>query len=116
MHTAEHRSFEEPEEVSDFPNWRTEIVKTRDGEICRWVLRPEWRWSNHVKPIANTDSGEAPHFQHHVSGQLAICMDGEKFIAGPGDVTSLSNGHDAWVIGTEPAVVVDWFEASNSAK
>jgi hypothetical protein len=37
-------------------------------------------------------------------------------VAGPGDITSLPSGHDAWVIGDEPAVVVDWFGASNYAK
>jgi hypothetical protein len=60
---------------------------------------------------------EAPHFQYHVSGRPAIKMDdGTEFVAGPGDITSLPSGHDAWVVGDEPVVVVDWFGASNSAK
>jgi hypothetical protein len=59
----------------------------------------------------------APHFQHHVSGRLAIRMDdGTEFIAGPGDITSLPSGHDAWVFGNEPVVVVDWFGAVNYAR
>ena len=62
-------------------------------------------------------SCEAPHFQYHVSGQLAILMDdGTELVAGPGDITSLPSGHDAWVVGDEPAVVVDWYGASNYAK
>ena len=70
-----------------------------------------------VKPLANTASCEAPHFQYHVSGRLAIRMDdGTEFVAGPGDITSLPSGHDAWVVGDEPAIVVDWFGASNYAK
>ncbi len=49
-------------------------------------------------------------------GRLAIPMDdGTEFIAGPGDITSLPKGHDAWVVGDEP-VVVDWYSASNYAK
>ena len=52
-----------------------------------------------------------------MSGKLAIKMDdGTEFIAGPGDVTSLPRGHDAWVVGNEPAVVIDWFGASQYAK
>jgi ethanolamine utilization protein EutQ (cupin superfamily) len=52
-----------------------------------------------------------------VSGKLGIRMDdGTEFIAGPGDVTCLPSGHDAWVVGDEPVVVVDWFGASNYAK
>ena len=69
-----------------------------------------------VKPITGTSSCEAPHFQYHVSGRLAIRMDDSvEFIAGPGDVTALPSGHDAWVVGDEPVVTVDWFGASNHA-
>ena len=117
MQQTEHRSFQTPDETREFPNGRAEIVNTADGEIGRLVLEPGGRWSNDVKPIANTDSCEAPHFQYHVAGQLAIRMDdGTEFVAGPGDITSLPSGHDAWVMGDEPVIVVDWFGASNYAK
>jgi quercetin dioxygenase-like cupin family protein len=80
-------------------------------------LQPGWRWSNDVKPIAKTESREAPHFQYHVSGRLAILMDdGQEFTAVPGDLTSLPSGHDAWVVGDEPVVTVDWYGASSYAK
>ena len=70
-----------------------------------------------MKPLAETASCEAPHFQYHVSGRLAILMDdGTAFVAGPGDVTSLPSGHDAWVVGDDPAVTVDWLGASSYAK
>ena len=42
--------------------------------------------------------------------------DGTEFDAQPGDVTALPHGHDAWVVGDEPAVVVDWWGASDYAK
>ncbi len=114
---SEHRSFDEPDEIREFPKGRVEIVNVGDGEVGRLVLQPGWRWSNDVRPIANTESCEAPHFQYHVSGQLAIRMDdGTEFVAGPGDVTSLPSGHDAWVVGSVPVVVVDWFGASTYAK
>ena len=89
----------------------------RRPEIGRLTFQPGWRWSNDVKPIAGTASCEAPHFQYHVSGRLGILMDdGTEFIAGPGDVTSLPSGHDAWVVGDEAVVVVDWYGASHYAK
>lgn len=70
-----------------------------------------------MKPIAKTESREAPHFQYHVSGRLAILMDdGQEFTAVPGDLTSLPSGHDAWVVGDEPVVTVDWYGASSYAK
>jgi len=114
---TEHRSFETADEVRVFPNGRAEIIKVGGGEVGRLVFEPGWRWSNDVKPIANTESCLAPHFQYHVSGRLAIRMDdGNEFVAGPGDITSLPSGHDAWVVGNEPVVTVDWFGASNYAK
>jgi hypothetical protein len=114
---TEHKGFRQPDETREFPNGRAEILKIGDGEVGRYTFDPGWRWSNDVKPIANTHSCEAPHFQYHVSGQLAIRMDdGSEFVAGPGEITSLPSGHDAWVVGDEPAVVVDWYGASNYAK
>jgi hypothetical protein len=112
-----HRTFAQPDETRDFPNGRAEIVAIDGAQIGRLVFEPGWRWSKDVKPIAGTASCEAPHFQYHLSGKLAIRMDdGNEFIAEPGDVTALPKGHDAWVVGDEPVVVVDWYGASNYAK
>jgi len=114
---TEHRSFDKADQIRDFPNGRVELLKVGGGEIGRLVLQPGWRWSTDVKPIAKTESCQAPHFQYHVSGQLAIRMDdGSEFTARPGDVTSLPSGHDAWVVDDEPIVLVDWYGASNYAK
>ncbi|HLF16142.1 MAG TPA: cupin domain-containing protein, partial [Candidatus Thermoplasmatota archaeon] len=109
---TKHSSFQKPDERREFPKGYAEIVKVGAGEVGRLVFKPGWRWSQDLKAIARTASCEAPHFQYHVSGRLAIRMDdGTEFIAEPGDVTSLPKGHDAWVVGDEPAVVVDWFGA-----
>src|SRR2546421_4542017 len=84
-HETEHKSFQAPEETREFPNGRAEILNVGGAEVGRLVFEPGRRWSNDVKPIANTDSCEAPHFQYHLSGQLAIRMDdGTELVAGPG--------------------------------
>lgn len=114
---TEHRSFNSPDETRTFDNGRVEIVNIGGVEIGRLVLSPGWRWSTSVKPIAGTELCEAPHFQYHASGTLRIQMaDGTEFDAGPGDITSLPSGHDAWVVGDEEVVLVDWFGASEYAK
>ena len=114
---TEHKTFTKPDEIREFPHGRAEILKLADGEIGRLVFQPGWRWSKDVKPLVKTESCEAPHYQYHVAGRLAIKMDdGTELVAGPGDVTSLPSGHDAWVVGDEPVVVVDWFGASEYAK
>ena len=117
MQPSEHRAFGAADEVRECPHGRAGILKVGGDEIGRLILEPGWRWSNDVKPLAKTASCEAPHFQYHVSGRLHIVMDdGTEFEAGPGEITSLPSGHDAWVVGDEPVVVVDWFGASSYAK
>lgn len=116
-HATEHKSFQTPDQTRNFPNGHAEILEVGGAEVGRMVFEPGWRWSNDVKPIAKTKSCEAPHFQYHVSGKLAIRMDdGTELVAGAGDITSLPSGHDAWVVGDEAVVVVDWYGASNYAK
>lgn len=106
---AETRSFERTTEVREFPGGRLELVTIGSATIGRGIFEPGWRWSTSVKPIAKTNSCEAPHLQYHVSGTLRIRMDdGTEFDCRPGDVSSLPSGHDAWVVGNEPVIVVDF--------
>jgi hypothetical protein len=114
---AEHRSFGTPDETRPFPRGSVRLVKIGGAEIGLLTLEPGWRWSEHVKPIAGTELCEAPHFQYHVQGTLQIVMaDGTEFTARPGDLTALPQGHDAWVVGDDPVVVVDWCGATNYAR
>jgi len=115
--TAEHKTFGVPDETRSFERGEARLLRIGGAEIGLLTLQPGWRWSEHVKPIAGTTLCEAPHFQYHVQGTLHIVMaDGTEFDARPGDVTALPSGHDAWVVGDEPVIAVDWFGASNYAK
>lgn len=117
MMRTEHKHLNKPEETRTFEKGKLELVTVNGGTIGRLTLEPGWQWSKHVKPIAGTKSCEAPHFQYHVAGRLRIRMDdGTEFEAGPGDVTSLPSGHDAWVVGNESVVVVDWHGTTEYAK
>ena len=117
MAKAELKSLGKPDEVRQFPKGRLELVRIGDASIGRAILEPGWRWATSVQPLAKTKSCEAPHFQYHVSGILHIRMDdGTEFDCKPGDVSLLPSGHDAWVVGEEPAVVVDFQGMQNYAK
>jgi len=108
-HKAEHKSFKKPDETRTFPKGKLELVKVGGAMIGRATLEPGWRWSTSVKDLAKTDSCLAPHFQYHVSGTLRVRMDdGTEFDCKPGDISLLPSGHDAWVVGNEAAVVVDF--------
>ncbi|MDO8691366.1 MAG: cupin domain-containing protein [Dehalococcoidia bacterium] len=117
MESYEHKSYKSPDETRTFGHGKAEILNIGGGAVGRLTLQPGWRWSNDVKPIAGTEWCEAPHFQYQVSGRLHIKMaDGAEFESGPGDITSLPSGHDAWVVGDESVVLVDWYGASKYAK
>ncbi len=105
----ETKSFGVPDEVRKFDKGKVELVKIGGATIGRAVFEPGWRWSTSVKPIVNTRSCEAPHFQYHVSGTIKVLMDdGTEKELKAGDVSLLPSGHDAWVVGNEPVVVVDF--------
>ena len=109
MTNAERKGFATPDEVRTFPGGRLELVHIGGATIGRAVFEPGWRWATSVQPIAGTRSCEAPHFQYHVSGVLKVVMDdGTELECRPGDISLLPSGHDAWVVGDEAAVVVDF--------
>jgi hypothetical protein len=108
-HKMEVKSLNSPEETRNFEKGRLELVKVGGAIVGRAVFQPGWRWSESVKPIVKTKSCEAPHFQYHVSGTLRVRMDdGTEKDLKAGDVSLLPTGHDAWVVGNEPVVVVDF--------
>lgn len=109
MAKMEVKSLNSPEEIRTFDKGKLELVKIGDVTVGRAVFQPGWSWSKCVKPLAGTKSCEAPHFQYHVSGTLKVVMDDgtEKEIKA-GDVALIPPGHDGWVVGNEPVVVVDF--------
>ena len=109
MSGYEQKSFNEPDETMTFENGGGGVVGIGNGKVGHLVLRPGWRWSNDVKPLAKTESCQAPHFQYQLSGSMHIVMDdGSEFDTHAGDVVMIHPGHDAWVVGDEDVEVIDW--------
>ena len=109
MGKLEVKSTNIPDETRTFEKGKIELVKIGEATVGRAVLQPGWRWSTHVKPIAKTKSCEAPHFQYHVSGTLHVLMDdGTEKDLKAGDIALVPPGHDGWVVGNEPVVMVDF--------
>jgi len=117
MAAMQKKAFAKPDDVRTFDKGRVELVTVSGVTFGRATLQPGWKWSTCVKPLVNTQSCEAPHLQYHVSGRLAVRMDdGSEAVYGPGEVSMLPPGHDAWVVGDEPVVVVDISGMENYAK
>jgi quercetin dioxygenase-like cupin family protein len=113
------KSLDSPEETRPFKDGKgqLELVNLDGGAVGRATFQPGWQWSKHVKPIAGTDSCQVAHAGYFISGRMVIRMDdGEELEFGPGDVMECGPGHDAWIVGDEACVVVDWAGATNYAK
>ena len=113
------KSLDAPEETRPFKDGKgkLELVNLDSGAVGRATFEPGWKWSEHVKPIAGTDSCQAAHVGYVLSGRMVIRMDdGEEGEVGPGDYMRCDPGHDAWVVGDEPCVMLDWSGSANYAK
>jgi len=109
MEKMEVKSLSKPDEVRTFDKGKLELVKIGGAVIGRATFQPGWKWSDSVKPLVKTKSCEAPHFQYHISGTLRVKMDdGTVVDCKAGDLSLLPSGHDAWVVGDEPVVVIDF--------
>src|SRR5919198_1398732 len=70
-----------------------------------------------TKPFADTESCQAPHLLYCLSGRMKVVMgDGSEGEIGPGDVASIGPDHEAWVVGDEPCVAVDFGGYAQYAK
>jgi len=70
-----------------------------------------------VKPIAGTDSCQVPHVGYVFSGRMKVVLDeGAEMECGPDDALVIPPGHDAWIVGDEPCVVLDFAGADEYAK
>ena len=109
MNKGECKGFGTPDEVREFPKGRVDLIKIGGATVGRATFEPGWRWSTCVQPIAKTESCQVEHFQYHLAGVLRVRMaDGTEFDCQAGDVSLLAAGHDAWVVGEEPVVVIDF--------
>lgn len=103
------KSINAPDEVREFPNGRLELLQVGDVNFGRMTVQPGWSWSGSVKPLAQTDSCTFPHKAFVLSGALHVKMDdGTELDLVAGDVATIEPGHDAWVVGDQPCVMVDF--------
>jgi quercetin dioxygenase-like cupin family protein len=107
--TIKAKSMDSLDETRTFENGKMDIVNSDEVTAGRVTLEPGWRWSEAVKPIAGTDSCQVQHTGYVVSGRMRVVMDdGSEQEIGPGDVYVIRPGHDAWVVGEENYVGVDF--------
>lgn len=117
MSGIEAKTFEDPDETVTFDHGHADVVTVGSLPIGREVLEPGWHWSTHVKPIAGTEWCEFHHVSFLFAGRIRIeTRDGESRELAAGAVLDLAPGQDAWVVGDEPAISIDFQGIAGWAK
>jgi mannose-6-phosphate isomerase-like protein (cupin superfamily) len=115
--SVESRNLDQPDESRTPDKTEVNVVTVGGNEVGRFTFQPGWRWSECVKPVAGTASCEMTHLGYVVSGQLHVAHDdGTAVDVGPGDAYVIEAGHDAWVVGDEPFVGIEFKSAAHYAK
>ncbi|MGH3413847.1 MAG: nuclear transport factor 2 family protein [Marmoricola sp.] len=108
------RNLETDGERRSFAGHGHAILASAGGlSVLKGVFEPGWRWSVDVAPIVGTSSCPTRHLGVVVSGRMHVVTDGgAETEVGPGDVFDLAPGHDAWVVGDEACVMLDYSPAA----
>jgi len=102
-------NFDHPGDETRFPNGGERIVNVLGTPVGLATFQPGWRWSNDVRPMMGTDSCPLLHVGYALSGRLHVEVnDGSTLDITPGDVFQIPPGHDAWVVGDDPCMLLDW--------
>jgi class 3 adenylate cyclase len=110
MGVIRRKNLDHPDETRAFPKGFGSLLRVGSLAIGRAELEPGWRWSLHVQPLVGTASCQIHHMQLILSGRFGVRMDsGEEVELQPGDVFEVPAGHDAWVVGDEPTVLLDFY-------
>jgi hypothetical protein len=117
MAGIEAKSFDAPDETRPFhAHGHADVVQMHGRAVLRSVFEPGWHWKDDVGPIAGTDSCQVHHFGYMISGRMVIKMDdGSEVECVPGELVEIQPGHDAWVVGDETCVFVDFGDVARYA-
>jgi hypothetical protein len=111
------KNFNQPDETRSISKGKVDVVNLNDVQAMRATFEPGWKWSECVKPVAGTESCEVAHMIYMLSGRMMVRMDDgteQEFKAG--DTGVIPPGHDAWIVGDEQVVAIDFQGGSTYAK
>jgi len=117
MANLQTKALDRPDETRPIDKGTVEVVQLDAGAVMRTTFEPGWRWSDCVKPVVGGESCQTDHFGYCISGHMHVQMDdGQEMDVAAGDAMRIPPGHDAWVVGDEPYVGVDFTGGPEYAK
>jgi hypothetical protein len=113
MAGVETRNLDAPDETRTPDKVVLQLAKLGTTQVGRGTFEPGWRWSESIKPIAGTDSCQVHHLGVLTAGRMHVVHDdGSEADISAGEVYEIQPGHDAWVIGDESVVAVEFDPAT----
>jgi hypothetical protein len=102
----------------DIGGLHLDIGKAGGCRIKRIIYPPGFRWSTHMKPVVNTEWCMHAHVGFLAQGRVHVQyedVDTVELVAP--QFVSIEPGHDAWVVGDEAAVLIEFdFERDTVTK
>jgi hypothetical protein len=88
---------------------RLEVGRAGAARVKRMVYPPGFRWSVDMKPIVGTDLCMHAHVGFLARGEIHIeYADGCIVEHKAPQVVAIDPGHDGWVVGKEPVVLIEF--------
>ncbi|MFL5643884.1 MAG: adenylate/guanylate cyclase domain-containing protein [Chloroflexota bacterium] len=116
MPRLQSRPFATPDEVRQFPHGSGTVLKLDESVVGRAVYEPGWRWTTDMPEIAGTTTCQLHHLGYSISGLMHVVTDeGDELDILPDSIYEIPSGHDAWVVGDEPWVTLEWTSARSFA-
>lgn len=97
---------------------RLEVVPAGAARVKRMIYPPGFRWSKSMKPIVGTERCMHAHAGFLARGEIHIeYADGCVVEYKAPQVVAIEPGHDGWVVGREPVVLIEFdFEGDTISK
>ncbi|GAA4363597.1 hypothetical protein GCM10023185_32420 [Hymenobacter saemangeumensis] len=88
---------------------QVDVVRTGNSRVKRVVYPAGFRWSEQMRPVVGTDLCQHAHVGFLAAGRFTIqYADGTQEAFEAPQVVAIAPGHDGWVVGEEPAVLIEF--------
>lgn len=112
MAKLQAKPFDAPDQLRNPPKADLRLVHLDEVAVGLGSWEPGWRWSVDLAPIVGTSWCENHHIGYAISGAFRVLTEaGEELEIRGGSAYEIPPRHDAWVIGDEPFVTVEWTSA-----
>ena len=87
---------------------QVDVAPAGSGRIKRVIYQPGFRWSTHMKDQVGTEFCMHAHVGFIARGRIGVhYRDGTTLEFTAPQVVAVQPGHDGWVVGDEPAVLIE---------